>query len=155
MWWYNFYFLISRYIKRLMKEIYLLATDKTPMVKLSPNGELEIAGKSIPEDAEDFFSPVLRWLDEYINAPAPSTLLSVNLEYFNISSSKRILFILYKLNELVSRNQKVNIKWLYDDQDEDMYEVGQDYAFMVKIPFEFVEIDRIQENQKMVATAGN
>jgi hypothetical protein len=23
--------------------------------------------------------------------------------------------------------------------DEDMYEVGQDYAFMVKVPFEFKE----------------
>lgn len=139
----------------MMKEIYLVATDKTPMVKLSPNGEFEIAGKSIPEDAEDFFTPVLRWLDEYVTNPAANTRLSINLEYFNISSSKRILFILYKLNEMVSREHDVRVKWLYDDSDEDMYEVGQDYAFMVKIPFEFVEIDRMQQaNARLAAASG-
>ena len=136
----------------MMKEIYLAATDKTPMVRMSPDGALEIAGKSIPEDAEEFFTPVLRWLDEYLTEPAKVTQLSINLEYFNISSSKRILFILYKLNEMVSRQQDVRVKWLYDDSDEDMYEVGQDYAFMVKIPFEFVEIDRVGMNQLMSAT---
>lgn len=138
----------------MMKEILLVATDKTPMVKLSPNGEFEITGKSIPEDAEDFYTPVLRWLDEYVTNPATVTTLSINLEYFNISSSKRILFILYKLNEMVSKKHDVRVKWLYDDSDEDMYEVGQDYAFMVKIPFEFVEIDRVQP-QLVAASGGN
>ena len=29
-------------------------------------------------------------------------------------------------------------KTFSNEDDEDMFEVGQDYAFMVKIPFEFV-----------------
>ena len=126
-----------------MEEILILATDKTPAISFKKNGELEIFGKSIPEDAEEFFAPALAWLEKYIENPAEKTLLSINLEYFNISSSKRILFILYKLNDLIAKKANVNVKWIYDDQDEDMFEVGQDYAFMVKIPFEFIEVDRV------------
>lgn len=126
-----------------MEEIVLAATDKTPGITFKNTGELEITGKSIPEDAEDFFAPALKWLEHYVENPAPKTLLSINLEYFNISSSKRILFILYKLNDLISKQSDVKVIWIYDDNDEDMFEVGQDYAFMVKIPFEFVEIDRV------------
>lgn len=137
-----------------MQELYLSATDKTPLVKLNRDGNFEVTGKSIPEDAADFFDAVMHWLDSYIVSPAKVTTLTINLEYFNISSSKRILFMLYKLNDLILRNHDVRVKWLYDDEDEDMYEVGQDYAFMVKIPFEFVEIDRISTvNQRLAAKA--
>ena len=138
-----------------MDEILLLATEKTPGINFKKNGELEISGKSIPEDAEDFFAPALKWLERYINNPAPTTELSINLEYFNIASSKRILFILYKLNDLVGKNRDVKVKWIYDDNDEDMFEVGQDYAFMVKIPFEFVEIDRVHHIATQLTTSLN
>jgi hypothetical protein len=136
-----------------MEEIFVVATDKTPGVIFRKNGELEITGKSIPENAEDFFDPALKWLEAYVESPAEKTRLSINLEYFNISSSKRILFILYKLNELMAKNADVKINWLYDDNDEDMFEVGQDYAFMVKIPFEFIEIERVKIESNLTASA--
>ncbi len=63
----------------------------------------------------------------------------IDLEYFNITSSKRILFLLYKLNELVDSGKKAKVEWYYRQSDEDMYEVGQDYAFMVHVPFDFRE----------------
>lgn len=130
-----------------MQEILISATDKTPSVSFTPIGKLEISGKSIPDDAEKFFDPIMSWLENYVENAAQTTTLTINLEYFNISSSKRILFMLYKLNELFNRNQNVRVVWMFDDNDEDMYEVGQDYAFMVKIPFEFKEIDRVQETK--------
>ena len=126
-----------------MEEVYIAATDKTPEVSFKASGELSITGKSIPEDAEVFFAPLLKWIENYLESPAKQTALNLNLEYFNISSSKRILFLLYKVNELVDKKHQVKVRWFYDDHDEDMYEVGQDYAFMVKVPFEFVEIDRV------------
>jgi hypothetical protein len=71
--------------------------------------------------------------------PNGSTVVKIDLEYFNISSSKRILFLLYKLNELAEVGNDVHVEWLYRETDEDMYEVGQDYAYMVKVPFVFKE----------------
>jgi hypothetical protein len=125
-----------------MEELYIEATSETPMVRLNPeNGVFEIRGKSVPEDAEKFFKPVLEWLERYVAQPAKSTILNLDLDYFNISSSKRILFILYKFNELAGTNREVRVKWYYHEADEDMYEVGQDYAFMVKVPFEFISAE--------------
>lgn len=42
--------------------------------------------------------------------------------------------------------KNVRIKWMYNEIDEDMFEVGQDYAFMVKIPFDFLsyQMDQLE-----------
>jgi len=121
-----------------MEALRIEATVKTPEVLLDPsNAVFEIKGKSIPDDAEEFFNRILVWLEDYVSNPNEITEVKIDLEYFNISSSKRILFLFYKLNELNEKGKDVKIIWYYNEEDEDMFEVGQDYAFMVKIPFEF------------------
>ena len=116
------------------------ATETTPFLKLDAGlGEFVIEGKSIPSDAEGFYGRVLHWLNEYVDKPNLKTTLALKLDYFNISSSKRILFIFYKLNELIDAGNQVNVKWYFHEGEDDMHEVGQDFAFMVNIPFEFIE----------------
>lgn len=122
-----------------MQSLIIEGTAKTPFVKLDPqNNEFVISGRSIPNDAEFFYQPVLEWFDSYVSDPSEETVLRLDLDYFNISSSKRLLFILYKLNDLVETGNKVKLVWTYRNEDDDMLEVGQDYAFMVKVPFEFI-----------------
>ena len=87
----------------------------------------------------------LSWLDDYSKAPHKVTNVIVKLDYFNISSSKRILFMFYKLNELHDKGYKVSVQWHYQEGEDDMYEVGQDFAFMVKIPFEFCEFSHFEK----------
>ena len=123
-----------------MKPLIIAPTDKTPSVTFdADSGVFEIKGRSIPKDAEEFYASTLDWLESYKLKPNEETVVSFNLEFFNISSSKRILFILYKLNEIVEAGHKVNVRWTTLENDDDMFEVGQDYAFMVNIPFEFIQ----------------
>lgn len=127
-----------------MEVLNIARTEKTPLVYFSPEeGRFEITGKSIPDDAELFYRPILDWLDQYVSKPEENNVFDVNLDFFNISSSKRLLFILYKLNEIAEAGANITLRWHYDENDDDMYEVGQDFAFMVKIPFEFVLKDRM------------
>jgi len=122
-----------------MNALVIDSTDKTPLINFDPvSGKFEITGKSIPQDAESFYNPILEWMEKYVGYTDRKTDVVLNLEYFNISSSKRILFILYKLNELVDKNKEVSVKWYYADSDDDMKEVGHDFAFMVRVPFEFI-----------------
>jgi hypothetical protein len=122
-----------------MEALRIQSTVKTPEVLFDPSNKVfEIKGKSIPDNAEDFYADVLDWFDDYVANPIDETVLKIDLEYFNISSSKRLLFLLYKLNELNDINNGVKVQWLYNELDEDMFEVGQDFAFMVKIPFDFI-----------------
>jgi hypothetical protein len=121
-----------------MEHLYIQNTALTPEISFSPqDGVFSIVGKSIPDDAEEFYQPVLDWMEEFSKASASAIHLTIELEFFNISSSKRILFLMYKLNELVDKGVNVRITWSYKENDDDMFEVGQDYAFMVNIPFEF------------------
>jgi hypothetical protein len=122
-----------------MEALRIQETHKTPEVLFDPKNEVfEIKGKSIPDDAELFFADILNWMEDYVSNPNENTIIKIDLEYFNISSSKRILFLFYKLNELKEKGKNIKIIWHYNEDDEDMFEVGQDYAFMVKIPFDFV-----------------
>lgn len=128
-----------------MKSLYIESTAKTPGIIFDPERNIfDIKGKSIPDDAELFYHEVLAWFDDYLVQPNNETVVTIDLEYFNISSSKRLLFVLYKLNELVEAKKIVRVRWCYNEEDEDMFEVGQDYAFMVNVPFDFVSYNMHQ-----------
>lgn len=125
-------------IYETMESLHIEDTAQTPYVHLDPEtGKMVIKGRSIPEDADAFWLPILNWFESFMMNPTETVTICLNLEYFNISSSKRILFLLYKLNELDEAGISVQVEWHYKLSDIDMYEVGQDYAYMVKVPFHF------------------
>ena len=120
-----------------MEAISIAPTDETPAVELNKGtNTFEISGKSLPEDVTSFYDPILEWLDGYLSDPNPSTDFTFKMEYFNTASSKMILDILLKLEEIHEEGNKVLVKWYYRDDDEDMEEAGEEYADIVEIPFE-------------------
>jgi len=110
------------------------ATLSTPKVILDPGSNTYIiAGRSTPIEADIFYKPILNWFDELLKNDAVNSLqLQIKLEYFNIASSKRILFILYKLLKLQENGIHVLIRWMYNSADEDMHELGRDYSIMME-----------------------
>ena len=113
-------------------------TAQTPKIDFnSSTGVMHIKGRSIPDIADDFWGQILDWFELYLTKPNEETIFKISFEYFNVSSSKKVLALLYKLNELTNQNKKVCVKWHYRDGDEDMFEVGQDLAYMIHVPFEF------------------
>ena len=124
-----------------MDPIIIAPTDETPEVELDAgNNKFEISGKSLPEDVTAFYDPILDWLDKYIGSPNSATTFVFKMEYFNTASSKMILDILLKLEELEGESE-VLVKWYYREDDEDMEEAGEEYADIVDIPFEQISYD--------------
>jgi hypothetical protein len=123
-----------------MSNLLIKDSIKTPFISfISDDGYLEIKGKSIPENSLEFYRPVFEWLESYSKSPAPNTLIRVALEYFNTSSSKCLLDIFRKLEAIsISGKSSVKVSWVYDTDDEDMMEAGEDYQALVKIPFELM-----------------
>lgn len=119
-----------------MENFTIQAGAKTPFINLEKSGLIELKGKSIPENSTEFYQPVFEWIDKYSSAPGQATKVLIQLEYFNTSSSKCILDIFRKL-ETIHRTgkSKVTIEWLYEEDDEDMMETGEDYSSIVKVPF--------------------
>nr|WP_320120221.1 DUF1987 domain-containing protein [uncultured Marinifilum sp.] len=123
-----------------MNSLVIEGSPKTPTIKFDGNnGTFSIEGRSIPENSLDFYKPVMDWLDSYISEPKNETNVIIRLEYFNTSSSKCILDVFKKLEIIFKRGNKVNIKWHYEEDDEDMLEAGEDYQSIVKIPFTMIE----------------
>lgn len=71
-----------------LKNLYIEPTPKTPHIDLNHfTGELILSGKSIPENAAILYEKVLKWVNEYIKIPRPTSNLRINLEYFNTSTA--------------------------------------------------------------------
>ena len=122
-----------------MKLIKIAHSDIYPTIIMDKeNGIFEIKGVSLPLNGKDFYQPVLDFLDEYLEDPNKITLFVFNLKYFNISSSKMFLFMLYKLKELFDSGKTVVVIWSFDD--DDIREAGEDFQHMVDIPFQFKEV---------------
>jgi len=113
---------------------------KTPNIIYFPDENyFEISGKSIPEDHNTFFKPVLDWLDDFTANPPEKTKFDVNLEYFNTSSSKILLRIFKTLEKVQLKNKQIEVTWHFEEDDLDMKECGQDFSAMVNIPFTLIE----------------
>jgi hypothetical protein len=122
-----------------MSVIKIQGTDDTPTVTLDKeNNIFEISGRSLPEDVVVFYKPILEWLDEYKNDPLDQTVFNFKLEYFNTASSKLLLDVLLKLEDIYNDGHEVLVKWHYPDDDEDMEEAGEEYSDIVDVPFEQV-----------------
>lgn len=125
----------------VMTNLYIPRTTKTPDIFFDLEmGNLEIKGRSIPENSVDFYSQVMQWLDEYEKSPHETTLLSVKLEYFNTSSSKCLIDIFRRLEKIHDRSTQVEVHWYYETEDDDMKESGEDFRDLVKMPVVLHEI---------------
>ncbi|BDX37860.1 MAG: DUF1987 domain-containing protein [Bacteroidales bacterium] len=122
-----------------METIKIMGTDDTPTVILDAENEIyEISGRSLPEDVTAFYDPILGWLDEYASSPNKKTIFTFKLVYFNTASSKLLLDILMKLEQMHEAGNDILVRWYYPEDDEDMQEAGEEYADIVDVPFEQV-----------------
>jgi hypothetical protein len=97
------------------------------------NNTLEISGRSIPENPELIFRRVDKWISDHFEK---NQSLSVNilLEYINSGSSKYLYEILKKLSDYAKSGKQVTMKWLYEEDDEAMLELGEHYRDTAGIP---------------------
>lgn len=115
---------------------------KTPRIEFDPSGFMKITGRSVPENAIEFYDPIHEWINKLSVYPEAGFKLIVQLEYFNTSSSKCLLDLFRRLESIhLQGTCSVSISWLYDEGDEDMLESGEDYQQIVKIPFTFGKAD--------------
>jgi len=122
-----------------MEIVNIEATDETPKVILdTTTGQFEFSGKSLPEDVTMFYNPILDWLDTYSLEPNDKAVFVFKMDYFNTASSKLILDILMKLEEVHEENESITVEWHYREDDEDMEEAGEEYADIVEVPFKQV-----------------
>jgi len=101
--------------------------------------KLELVGRSIPENPELIFRRLEEWITSHFEKNS-SLLVNVQLEYINSGSSKYLYEVLKRLTSYSRGGKDVKIKWLYEEDDEAMLELGEHYRDTAGIP---LEIDMI------------
>ena len=115
-------------------------TDDTPSVVFDiEKNVLRIAGPSFPENAPDFYNPIIAEVCT-IDPKSPGQLV-IELEFSILSSAsnKMVYEMLVKLEKIFYLGKPMIIKWIYEGFDEDMVDEGIGYKANLKIDFELVE----------------
>lgn len=116
-----------------MNNLLIKPTKNTPFVSFHKSGELIIEGRSYPNESINFFQPLFEWIQNYSNDHITFT---IKLEYFNTSTCKQLLSLLRLMLDN-NMDSNVRIRWIYDESDLDVLEIGQHMEGILNKNFEF------------------
>ena len=124
-----------------MENLIIKGEYKIPDIQFDvEKGVLEISGKSIPDRAEEFYKPIIEWIDNYLQHPCEETTFNFKLVYFNTGTERFIFSIFKKLESLHKSENKITVSWYHEEEDEDMMDIGADYQDRVDIPINLVAV---------------
>jgi hypothetical protein len=132
-----------------MDSLIIEATEDSPLIKFdTASNHFIISGESRPENASKFYTPIVDWIVKFEEtllskkeAGIDSTLtFSFKLNYFNSTSAKYIMDIIFIIKELVSKDYKINVEWHYDKRDDDMLDAGKEFSDLVGLDFSYITL---------------
>jgi hypothetical protein len=126
-------------------EVHILPTGSTPEFHFSCEGILKFKGRGLYKSKEELNEKVIEWITEYLKQPAEITYVELSFEYLNSYSTIVLVSILKRLAEVILESKKLIIQWLYEEDDEDMFERGEYISQTFNIPFTFVPVDRVAD----------
>lgn len=125
-----------------MEKIFIEPTRVTPLISFDPDQcVLELKGRSSPENSIQFYQKILDILDGFDGSGESKLTTNFSFEYFNTSSSKCLFDVFKRLSNIESSGKEVVINWYYEEDDEDMMEAGEDYADLLDLKFNFLEVE--------------
>jgi hypothetical protein len=122
--------------------LFIESTRVSPFISYSPNQNiLSLRGRSSPENPIEFYKPVFEFLENFKGSESSSITVDVCLEYFNTSSTK-VLFNIFKvLDRLKTNNINATVNWFYEEWDDDMMEIGEDFSQDLDMSFNLIELN--------------
>jgi hypothetical protein len=123
----------------MLETIYIKGTSKTPKVILDPKrGLLEFIGRSIMENPQEFYDPLFDWVIDYVENPK-DTLVTIDFEYFNSPTNKFLQIFFTLIKDIQKKGFKLVVYWIYDKNDEDIWESGLEFSHIAAVQFEYIE----------------
>lgn len=124
-----------------MEPIRIAGDFSRPAVSFdAASGVLELSGRSVPERGAEFYGPLLEWIVRYAKSPVVQTTFNLKMEYCNSTTSRYIMDMLVKMEEMHKQGCKVTINWYYEEEDETIYDLGMSYKKPLVLPFNLVEV---------------
>jgi hypothetical protein len=123
-----------------MESIRIEKTQKAPLFILK-DGYIRLSGRSIPQNARQLYKICIDWVEQYVQSPVRETKVDLYFEYIDTSSIRCVVDILTKLSQIPENSQdRVEINWYYERDDEDSLDLGAYIQAHLKIPFNIVQL---------------
>ncbi len=101
-------------------------------------GILELSGSSYPENAFEFFNPLMSWLKSYMTEKKKPIELNISISYLNTSSTKCMIDLVLLLEDYFQSGCPVSINWYYVYDDESILETGQEIREDTTFSFQLI-----------------
>lgn len=122
-----------------MGNLHIEATKCTPEIIGKEEGTLEIKGNCFPENSLTFFESINNWMNE-ISDNLDSFQMDCELNYIASSSVMHIFKLMQKAEERFPV-EKIQIKWKYEIDDEDIQKLGEEFNNLTKSELELIPVD--------------
>jgi hypothetical protein len=132
-----------------MDSFIVAPTEDSPSIIFdTTTNNFVISGSSRPENAKTFYTPVVSWLSAYLESmdlhkqqsgEESKMILIFRLEYFNSATAKCIVDLLFLLKRFVEQGFFIKIEWFCDQRDEDMLEMGKEFAEAVGLKLDYIQ----------------
>ncbi len=122
-----------------MRKMILEATRNTPKIVLDPHhGQFLMTGKSFPENSKKFYEPIFDWFDQFDPPSNVKYVFEFELSYISSSSIISLFEILKKIGKICRNGAQVHVLWKYEEDDEDIRKIGEDFMKLLDISFELI-----------------
>jgi len=120
-----------------MNDLIIPGSISSPTVRLDANrGSMELSGESYPQNAFDFFDPIIEWARQFLRESPSPLALELHLSYLNTSSTKCVIDLLDLLEGAHKAGRRVQVAWYCDPENERAREAAEEFREDVTLPFE-------------------
>jgi hypothetical protein len=105
-------------------------------VRFEPEtGILEIRGESYPENSQEFYGPLIAWLNQYLAEATDSVVFRVALSYMNTSSTKYMIEMLDRIEKAHEQGTDVRVEWYCDPDNARAFDTVEELKEDFSMPF--------------------
>jgi hypothetical protein len=121
-----------------MLDLNIPGSASTPaIISNSADGSLVMRGDSYPENSFEMFDPVIRWVEQHLEATG-ALKLELELLYLNTSSIKAMMDIFDVLETAHGRGHQVLVNWYFDQGNERVAELAEEFREDCTFPFHVI-----------------
>lgn len=122
-----------------MNDLRIEGTQSTPLILCDgQGGTLSMHGDSYPENSFELFAPVLAWTEQFLRDAAAALSVNLHLLYLNTSSVRVMMDLFDMLEEAHRKGRQVAVYWYYDQQNERVAELAEEFKEDCSFPFAIV-----------------